>query len=102
MADIKFYIPKGHTIPLRLQVYVDDDLIEYERVRDGFIFYTQIKDKEKALKVVKEIINKIKEENDEVAHGVWWETISLEFAEQEERYYVGEILIWYYHIKDIY
>lgn len=102
MANVEFYIPKNISVPLDLTVCVDGEYINYARTDGGFIFSTRIKDKEKAMDAVKQIINVIVAEHDEVAHGVWWETKSLEFVEQEERYKIGENILWRYRIKDIY
>lgn len=53
MADIRFYIPNGETIPTDLRLYVDDVYVEYERIIGGFLFHILLDDEEKAMEVTK-------------------------------------------------
>ena len=65
MTDIKFFIPKGHTIPTVLELRVDDIPVNYTRIDGGFEFCVWSNDKDKAIEIVKEIVAKIKSENDD-------------------------------------
>lgn len=102
MSEIKFYIPKYETIPTDLMLYVDDVYVKYERIDGGFAFHVSLDDKEKAMKVVNEIVQKMIKEHDESQHGVSWRTVSLEVVPQEERYKIGTIIKWKYRVRDSY
>ncbi len=102
MRDIKFYIPSGETIPTDLQLKVDGEQVDYERIYGGFRFRLYDVDAETALDVVREITDKIRWEHDDTQHGVSWVTKSLEIVPQEERYKIGEIVEWQYRVRDSY
>lgn len=102
MNDIKFYIPKGKTIPTDLRLFVDNNPVEYVRISGGFRFCTLLDDEKQALKLVKLIVDKIKYEYDEPEHGVTWVTTSFEVVPQNELYKIGTIIDWKYRVRDSY
>ena len=102
MADIKFYIPEGESIPTDLRLYVGENYVKYERTVNGFLFKTLIDDEDDAMKVVQQIVNKMKSEHDESDHGVSWRTISLSVVPQDERYKIGVWVEWKYRVRDSY
>ena len=59
-------------------------------------------DEDEAMKVVKEIVNKMKSEHNEPQHGISWRTKSLVVIHQEERYRLGTIIDWEYYVRDSY
>lgn len=99
---IEFYISKGETIPTDLRLKVDGNQIEYERVKNGFLFKTLIDDEEEALEIVSEIVKQIKREHDEPEHGISWRTVSLSVVPQEDRYKIGTWVRWEYRVRDSY
>lgn len=102
MADIRFYIPNGETIPTDLRLYVDDVYVKYERVIGGFVFHISLDDEVKAMEVAKTIIQQMIREHDESQHGVSWRTVSLEIIPQKKRYKIDTIVAWYYRVRDSY
>ena len=102
MSDIKFYIPQDESIPTDLRLYVGENYVEYERTANGFLFKTLIDDEDEAMKVVEQIVNKMKSEHDESEHGVSWRTISLAVVPQNEKYKIGTQVEWKYRIRDSY
>ena len=70
MSNIKFYIPKGQTIPLTLWLNVDGIEVIYNKVDSGYEFSVWYVDKEEAMKVVQEIVKQIKLEQDDLKNGV--------------------------------
>lgn len=99
MSNIKFYIPKGVTIPLMLRLNVDGTDVTYRGVEDGYEFTVWYVNKEKAMEVVQEIIEQIKLEHNDLKHGVTWVTTSLEITALNGRYgYVS--ILWKYRIRD--
>lgn len=99
MSDIKFFIPKGHTIPTVLQLRVDDIPVTYTRIDGGFEFCIWDNDKDKAVEIVEEIVAKIKSENDDPKHFVTWRTVSIDVVEEATRY--GYVRIWWkFYIRD--
>ncbi len=102
MSEISFYIPSNETIPTELRVYVGDDYVSYERIESGFRFRTLIKDEDRAMKVVKEIVQMMIREHDDSEHGVSWRTVSLEIVPQNERYRIGTDIDWKYRVRDSY
>ncbi len=99
MADIKFFIPEGHTIPTVLELRVDDVSVTYERIAGGIEFCVWIEDIDKAVEIVEEIVAKIKSENDDPMHFVTWRTLSIDVLEEDTRY--GYVLIcWKFRIRD--
>ena len=101
MSDIKFFIPKGQTIPTVLELRVDDVSITYERIEGGFEFCVWIRDRDKAVGIVKEIVAKIKSEHDDPKHFVTWRTVSIDVVEESERYGFGYVRIWYkFYVRD--
>lgn len=102
MADIRFYIPEDETIPTDLILYVDNVYVVYKRIKGGFRFCISLDDEEKAMEVVKEIVQQMKLDHDEPKHGVSWRTVSLEVIPQEERYKINTIIDWKYRVRDSY
>lgn len=102
MTNIRFYIPNGETIPTDLRLYVDDVYVEYERIIGGFLFLVLLDDEEKAMEVVKAIVQQMIREHDESQHGVSWRTVSLEIIPQEERYRIDTMIEWKYRVRDSY
>lgn len=102
MSDIKFYIPKDETIPTELRLYVGNVYVKYRRINNGFRFMLLLDDEDEAMKVVEEIVNKMKSEHDEPQHGISWRTKSLVVVHQEERYKFGAIIDWEYYVRDSY
>lgn len=102
MIDIKFYIPKGETIPTDLRLYVGDVYVDYERIKGGFRFRTFLDDEERAMEIVNLIVEKMIREHDESEHGVSWRTVSLEIVPREERYKFGTMIDWKYRVRDSY
>ena len=99
MSDIKFFIPKGHTIPTGLELRVDDVSVTYGRINDGFEFCVWIEDRDKAVEIVEEIVAKIKSEHDDPKHFVTWRTVSIDVLEVSERY--GFVRIWWkFYVRD--
>lgn len=99
MSNIKFYMPKGETIPLALRLDVDGTEVTYKSEAGGYEFTVWYVGKEKAMKVVQEIVKKIKSEHDDLRHGLTWVTTSLEITAVNERYgYVS--ILWKYRIRD--
>lgn len=99
---IRFYIPKDESIPTDLRLYVGENYVEYEHINNGFLFKTLIDDEEDAMKVVEQIVNRMKSEHDESEHGVSWRTISLSVVPQDERYKIGTWVEWKYRVRDSY
>ena len=102
MSEIKFYIPKGETIPTDLRLYVGDVYVHYERIKSGFRFHISVDDEDKAIDVTKEITDKMKREHDESQHGVSGRTVSLEVVPQDERYRIDTVVDWIYRVRDSY
>lgn len=100
MSNIRFYIPQYESIPTDLRLYVGENYVKYERTANGFLFKTLIDDEDDAMKVVEQIVNKMKSEHDESEHGVSWRTISLAVVPQEERYKIGTWVEWKYRVRD--
>ena len=99
MSDIKFFIPKGQTIPTVLELRVDDVSVTYERIEGGFEFCVLIGDRDKAVEIVEEIVAKIKSEHDDPKHFVTWRTVSIDVVEESERY--GYVRIWWkFYVRD--
>lgn len=99
MSNIKFYIPKGQTIPLTLWLNVDGIEVIYSKVDSGYEFSVWYVDKEEAMKVVQEIVKQIKLEQDDLKNGVVWVTTSLEITSVNERFGYVTIL-WKYRMRD--
>ena len=99
MSNIKFYIPKGQTIPLTLWLNVDGIEVIYNKVDSGYEFSVWYVDKEEAMKVVQEIVKQIKLEQDDLKNGVVWVTTSLEITSVNERFGYTTIL-WEYRMRD--
>lgn len=99
MSNIKFYIPKGQTIPLTLWLNVDGIEVIYNKVDSGYEFSVWYVDKEEAMKVVQEIVKQIKLEQDDLKNGVVWVTTSLEITSVNERFGYVTIL-WKYRMRD--
>ena len=99
MSNIKFYIPKGQTIPLTLWLNVDGIEVIYSKVDSGYEFSVWYVDKEKAMEVVQEIIKQIKLEQDDLKNGVVWVATSLEITSVNERFGYVTIL-WKYRMRD--
>ncbi len=102
MNNIRFYIPKGETIPTDLELYVDDVHVRYERVKNGFHFHILLDDEDEAMKIAKEITDQMKCEHDESQHGVSWRTVSLRVIPQDERYKIDTLVEWIYRVRDSY
>lgn len=99
MSEIKFFIPKGQTIPTVLELRVDDISVTYERIKGGFEFCVWIGDRNKAVEIVEEIVAKIKSEHDDPKHFVTWRTTSIDVLEVSERY--GYVRIWWkFYVRD--
>ena len=99
MSDIKFFIPKGQTIPTALELQVDDVSVTYKRIEGGFEFCVWVGDRDKAVEIVEEIVAKIKSEHDDPKHFVTWRTVSIDVLEVSERY--GYVRIWWkFYIRD--
>ena len=99
MSNIKFYIPKGQTIPLTLWLNVDGIEVIYNKVDSGYEFSVWYVDKEEAMKVVQEIVKQIKLEQDDPKNGVAWVTTSLEITNVNEQFGYTTIL-WKYRMRD--
>ena len=102
MSDIRFYVPESESIPTDLRLYVDDVYVIYERINCGFVFSVSLDDEEVAMRVVEEIISKIKAEHDEAQHGVTWVTQSIKVIPQDERYRVTTKVEWKFRVRDSY
>lgn len=102
MSDIKFYVPKGETIPTNLSLYVGDEYVTYERIEGGFRFLVYLDDEDRAMKVVEKIVRVMIQEHDESEHGVSWRTVSLKVVPQEDRYKIGTMIDWVYRVRDSY
>ena len=99
MSDIKFFIPKGQTIPTDLELRVNDVFVTYSRFDCGFEFYVWVEDRNKAVEIVEEIVAKIKSEHDDPKHFVTWRTVSIDVIEESKRY--GYVRIWWkFRIRD--
>ena len=99
MSEIKFFIPKGQTIPTVLELRVDDIHVNYTRIDGGFEFYVWVNDKDKALEIVEEIVAKIKSENDDPKHFVTWRTVSIDVVEESTRCEYVRIW-WKFYVRD--
>lgn len=99
MSNIKFYIPKGQTIPLTLWLNINGIEVIYNKVDSGYEFSVWYVDKEEAMKVVQEIVKQIKLEQDDLKNGVVWVTTSLEITSVNERFGYVTIL-WKYRMRD--
>ena len=100
--NVKFYIPKGLTIPTDLIVYVGETYVKYNRIHGGFCFHILEDDEEKAMEVAKEIAEVMIYDHDEYEHGITLETVKFEIAEQDGRHKIGTDINWYYRVRDIY
>jgi len=99
MRSIKF-ITNGYTIPTSLELEVDDETsVSYERIDGGFKFVVWETDSDKALEIVNDIVQKIKDEHDDQKHGVSWRTLSIVITETATWYCVIE---WKYRVRDSY
>ena len=99
MSDIKFFIPKGQTIPTVLELRVDDIPVTYKRIESGLEFCVWIGDRDNAVEIVEEIVAKIKSEHDDLKHFVTWRTVSIDVLEASERY--GYVRIWWkFYVRD--
>lgn len=99
MSNIKFYIPKGQTIPLTLWFNVNGIEVIYNKVDSGYEFSVWYVDKKEAMKVVQKIVKQIKLEQDDLKNGVVWVTTSLEITSVNERFGYVTIL-WKYRMRD--
>ncbi len=99
MSNIKFYIPKGQTIPLALRLDVDGREVTYRSEAGGYEFTVWYFNRYKAMEIVQEIVKQIKSEHDDLRHGVTWVTTSLEITAVNERYGYVTIL-WKYRMRD--
>ena len=99
MSDIKFFMPKGQTIPTVLELQVDDVSVTYKRIEGGFEFCVWVADRDKAVDIVEEIVAKIKSEHDDPKHCVTWRTVSLDVLEVSERYEFVRIW-WKFYVRD--
>lgn len=100
--NINFFIPKDNKIPINLALKVDDIHVNYKKINNGFEFDVFIKDKDKALDIVKTITSQIKSEQDESEHGVSWRDVSYE-VKSEDSFGTGLVVIeWKYRIRDSY
>lgn len=99
MRDIKFFVPTGRTIPTSLELDVDDTRVSYERIDGGFKFVVWEADTDKALDIVRDIVERIKFEHDEPEHGVSWRTVSIGIVDTADWYVVIE---WKYRVRDSY
>lgn len=98
--NIKFL--QDNKIPLVLALDVDGTRVYYNRKTGScsFEFIVEFATEEKAMEIVKEVIQVIKSEHEEPHHGVTWRTVSLEVTEVSERYdYV--VITWKYRVRDI-
>ena len=99
MRSIKF-ITNGYTIPTSLELEVDGETrVSYERIDGGFKFVVWETDSDKALEIVNDIVQKIKDEHDESEHGVSWRTISIDITATADWYCTIE---WKYRVRDSY
>lgn len=97
--NIKFL--QKNKIPLVLALDVDGTRVYYEhKIDDSFVFTVDYSTEEKAMEIVKEVIQVIKSEHEEPHHGVTWRTTSLEVTEVSERYH-RVVIEWKYRIRDI-
>lgn len=103
MSDaIRFYVPKGETVPTDLRLYVGDVYVKYHRIDGGFLFEIMLDDDDDALKVAEEIVAQIQRDHAEPQHGVSWRTELLRIIPQEERYKIGTWVEWIYRVRDSY
>ncbi len=97
--NIKFL--QDNKIPLVLALDVDGTRVYYEhKIDDLFVFTVDCATEEKAMEIVKEVIQAIKSEHEEPNHGVTWRTTSLEVTDASERYHYV-IISWKYRVRDI-
>ena len=99
MDDIRFYIPKGETIPTDLMLMAGDVPVVYERIYSGFRFRISEDDEQKAMAIAERITQVMRSEHDESEHGVSWRTESLRIVSQEERYRSGTIVDCKYRVR---
>lgn len=100
MSDIEF-ITDGYKVPLCLEVKVDGVSVTYKRYGEDscFVFTAWTADREKALDVVKKIVDEIIRERSDYKHFVSWRTESLEVVEHSERYGCTRIE-WKFYVRD--
>lgn len=100
MADIKFFIPEGKTIPTVLELRVNEDIsVNYKRNDKGFEFCVWHVGIDRSIEIVNEIIELIKSENDDPKHSATWRTKSIKVVKADPRY--GYVLIqWDFYIRD--
>ena len=100
----KVYKP-GNPIPLRLEVDINGITIYYDRLRPtsseypGYVFYTSTKtSKEEAEAMIKALIERILDEQDEEEHGVSWRTVSFQYVDN----WLYHTFEWRYRVRDSY
>lgn len=93
MSNIRFFQREGQTLPMQLTCFVDDTRVLYWPNEDYYLFYVDEDNKKLAMKVVKQIINCIQ---DEQSDGRVWFTDSIEIVDHK---YGLVVIKWKYHTK---
>ena len=93
MSNIRFFQREGQTLPMQLTCFVDDTRVLYWPNEDYYLFYVDEDNKKLAMKVVKQIINCIQNEQSD---GRVWFTDSIEIVDHK---YGLVVIKWKYHTK---
>ena len=89
---IKFYVPKGKTIPTHLFMCVDGVYVNYNPTEYGYRFIVLLDNEEQAMRIVEKIVKRMKYEYD------YWRTKSLYVVPQEEEIKINTIIDWEFEV----
>lgn len=102
MSEIQLYHREGITIPLFLAVKVDGVAVEYRRRMSSFLFIVSTYDQKKALDIVKELTDRIIEEQTKLCLSgrTKWVTDSLR-VEHVSKAFPAVHVSWRYHLESV-
>jgi hypothetical protein len=102
MCEIQQYYREGVTIPLFLAVKVDGIAVEYRRRTGSFLFIVSTTDRTQALNIVKELSDRIVEEQTKIClpGQTKWVSDSLR-VEHVSKAFPAVHVSWKYHLERI-
>jgi len=102
MSEIQPYHREGVTIPLFLAVKVDGVAVEYRRRMSSFLFIVSTTDQTQALNIVKELCDRIVEEQTKLCLSgrTKWVSDALR-VEHVSKTFPAVHVSWRYHLESI-
>lgn len=102
MSEIQPYHREGITIPLFLAVKVDGVAVEYRKRMSSFLFIVSTTDQTQALNIVKELCDRIAEEQTKLCLSgrTKWVTDSLR-VEHVSKAFPAVHVSWRYHLESV-